>query len=157
MPNLSPIAKIFAQVHSPSGLRFPETVAALLALGVTRYHVDYTSSLVTTYSTTTTTTSKAIMTATSTTTEQISIPNHDLHITTPDARPWDQTGIKTAIKLAQTGESATYADFSQEIIAAGVVGYFAFLAGKRVVYYGQEGDVHVEWFPGAGPAVSKQE
>jgi uncharacterized protein YbcV (DUF1398 family) len=151
MPNLSPIAKIFAQVHSPSGLRFPETVAALLALGVMRYHVDYTSSLVTTYSATTTTTSKATMM-----TEQIPVPTHDLHITTPDARPWDQTGIKTAIKRAQAGESATYADFSREIIAAGAVGYFAFLAGKRVVYYGQEGDVHVEWFPGAGPAVWKQ-
>ncbi|OCT52484.1 hypothetical protein CLCR_10933 [Cladophialophora carrionii] len=152
MPNLTPVAKIFAQVHSPRGLRFPETVASLLALGVTRYHVDYTSSLITTYSASNATSqSKPVKT------EQITFagPTYNLDIDADaDANAnvaWDPTGVKTAIKRIQTGESSTYTDFSREIIAAGVVGYFAFLDGKRVVYYGPEGDVHVEWFPGAGP------
>ncbi|ETI24511.1 hypothetical protein G647_03880 [Cladophialophora carrionii CBS 160.54] len=149
MPTLTPVAKIFAQVHSPRGLRFPETVASLLALGVTRYHVDYTSSLITAYSASNTSSRPRTIT-----TEQITFvgpthsgPNIDVN---PNAT-WDPTGVKTAIKRIQTGESSTYADFSSEITAAGVVGYFAFLEGKRVVYYGPEGEVHVEWFPGDGP------
>ena len=65
MSTLTPIAKIFARVHSP-GLAFPDTVAALLALGVTRYQVDYASSLATAYSPST---ASASITA-----EQIPIP-----------------------------------------------------------------------------------
>jgi hypothetical protein len=30
-----------------------------------------------------------------------------------------------------------------------VQGYFAFLSGKRVTYFGRQGDQHTEWFPGA--------
>ena len=37
-------------------------------------------------------------------------------------------------------------------MAAGVQGYFAFLRGKRVTYWGRSGDQHTEWFPGAAPA-----
>ncbi|KAJ9617302.1 hypothetical protein H2200_001023 [Cladophialophora chaetospira] len=138
MLTLSPIAKVFAQVHSPD-LPFPKTVAALLALGVTRYHIDYASSLATAFS-------QNIASGT-TSTEQIPVP-------TPRSIPngkWDPSGVKNAIKRVQSGQTPTYDDFSQEIIQAGVVGYFAFLTGKKVVYYGAEGDLHVEWFPGAGP------
>lgn len=39
---------------------------------------------------------------------------------------------------------------------AGVVGYIAFLEGKRVIYYGETGDQHVEWFPGAGPETEER-
>ena len=35
-----------------------------------------------------------------------------------------------------------------------VQGYFAFLRGKRVTYWGRGGDQHTEWFPGAAPAKS---
>ena len=31
----------------------------------------------------------------------------------------------------------------------GVQGYFAFLRGQRVTYFGRQGDQHTEWFPGA--------
>jgi hypothetical protein len=31
--------------------------------------------------------------------------------------------------------------------AAGVVGYWAFLMGKRVIYLGRKGDQHIEEFP----------
>jgi hypothetical protein len=36
----------------------------------------------------------------------------------------------------------------------GLEGYFAFLRGKRVTYWGRTGDEHTEWFPGAAPAKS---
>ena len=34
---------------------------------------------------------------------------------------------------------------------AGVQGYYAFLRGRRVTYFGRTGDQHTEWFPGAEP------
>ncbi len=40
---------IFALSNSRGGLSFPKTVAALLDAGVSDYHVDYASSLVTTH------------------------------------------------------------------------------------------------------------
>jgi len=36
-------------------------------------------------------------------------------------------------------------------MVAGVQGCFAFLRGKRVTYFGRQGDQHTEWFPGAEP------
>jgi uncharacterized protein YbcV (DUF1398 family) len=36
--------------------------------------------------------------------------------------------------------------------AAGVVAYWAFLTGKKVMYFGRDGESHTEWFPGAAPA-----
>lgn len=36
-------------------------------------------------------------------------------------------------------------------------GYFAVLCGKRVTYFGRQGDQHTEWFSGAAPAKSMGE
>ena len=33
--------------------------------------------------------------------------------------------------------------------AAGVIAYWAFLSGKKVVYFGRKGEFHVEEFPRA--------
>jgi uncharacterized protein YbcV (DUF1398 family) len=33
--------------------------------------------------------------------------------------------------------------------AAGVIGYWAFLSGRKVIYFGRKGELHVEEFPGA--------
>ncbi len=44
-----------------------------------------------------------------------------------------------------------YRDFTRRSIEAGVQGYFAFLRGQRVTYFGRQGDQHTEWFPGAAP------
>ncbi len=40
-----------------------------------------------------------------------------------------------------------YRDFTRRAMAAGVQGYFTFLRGKRVTYFGRQGDAHTEWFP----------
>lgn len=42
-----------------------------------------------------------------------------------------------------------FRDFSRRAAEAGAAGYFAFLRGQRVTYFGRQGDQHVEWFPGA--------
>jgi uncharacterized protein YbcV (DUF1398 family) len=50
-----------------------------------------------------------------------------------------------------------YSDFTRRAMEAGVQGYFAFLRGKRVTYFGRQGDQHTEWFPGAQPTSLTEE
>lgn len=186
----TPIQQIFAKVHSSasvagSGLTFPQTVAALLALGVTRYHVDYTAGMVTTYTPATATAPATASPSTPDAPGTDDYSDHDSSITasamamrgieqiplptsisistplskasmsstpSPVPRPsggrWTQSGVQDAIRRAQTGAfPGGYTDFSRACIDAGVVGYIAFLHGQRVLYYGGEGDVHIEHFP----------
>ena len=130
----SAIQRVFTQVHSAQGLPFPNTVAALLALGVTRYHVDYSGQCVTTY------------TQSPGQVERVSFPAPTVQ---SDAR-WHADGVVQAVRRVQAGKT-TYHEFSQECVDAGVCGYFAFLTGKNVMYYGSQGDVHVEHFPTTAP------
>lgn len=67
-----------------------------------------------------------------------------------------------ALRMVWRRETAE--DATQEILIkavtnlsameAGVQGYFAFLRGKRVTYFGRQGDQHTEWFPGSAPSSS---
>lgn len=147
MAAVTPIQKVFAQVHSPRGMAFPQVVAALVALGVTRYHIDYVASTATTY--------KPASTGSSTSAAneaEMEVEVESLKIPSPavSANMWNQAGLANAIRRVQNRET-TYGEFAQQCVDAGVVGYLAFLTGKRVLYYGSRGDMHVEWFPGAGP------
>ena len=63
------------------------------------------------------------------------------------APSWNADKIKELIRQVQSG-SISYAEFSKGIIDGGVTNCWAYLAGKRVIYMGQYGDFHVEWFPG---------
>lgn len=116
---------------------FPEIVAQLIAAGVEYYHVDYAGMRKTFYG-----------------------PGGDAVVTPityedmpPVAAEFDAAGLRAAIVDSQRGNQK-YRDFSRRAMAAGVQGYFAFLRGQRVTYWGRAGDQHTEWFPGAGPARS---
>lgn len=133
------VQQVFARVHSPEGMNFPQTVAALLDVGVTRYHVDYAASTATAYRIDS-------ITDTSFQIDVARIPGP----TVLSATSWNGAEVVEAIRSVQRGES-TYEEFARRCVAAGVTGYLAFLTGKRVVYYGSQGEMHVEWFPGAVP------
>ena len=66
------------------------------------------------------------------------------------AAEFSTEGIRADILDSQRN-AQHYRDFTQRAMEAGVQGYFAFLRGKRVTYFGRQGDQHVEWFPGAAP------
>jgi uncharacterized protein YbcV (DUF1398 family) len=63
------------------------------------------------------------------------------------ADEFSQNGIGSAIRAAQSDE-IRYPEFVKRARAAGVAAYWAFLTGKKVVYFGRKGEFHVEEFPG---------
>lgn len=66
------------------------------------------------------------------------------------AQEFSKAGIVAAIRAAQRDE-IRYPEFMRRAAAAGTVAYWAEVTGKRVIYFGRTGDMHVEWFPGAAP------
>lgn len=118
-------------------ISFPEVVGRLLDAGVEYYHVDYVGRKKTFYSAG----GDAVVTA---------IPYEGLP---PVAAEFSVPEVRADILDSQRHGQA-YRDFTRRAMAAGVQGYFAFLRGKRVTYFGRQGDQHTEWFPGAQPVSS---
>jgi uncharacterized protein YbcV (DUF1398 family) len=110
-------------------LTFPQIVGKLSQIGVERYHADYSRNEVTYY-----------------------LPDGDsLVVGTP--HPSDMTAVgfspssvEDAVRQSQRNEH-TYLDFIRKTQAAGCVGYFVLITGRRAIYFGRNGDSHVEHFP----------
>lgn len=120
-------------------LPFAEVVVQLIETGVEYYHVDYVSLRKTFYGAAGDTVSTAI-------------PYEGL----PDvAVDLDRSALRAAILDSQLN-GQHYRDFTIRAMKAGVQGYFAFLRGQRVTYWGRGGDQHTEWFPGAAPAEAEK-
>ena len=109
-------------------IRFPDVVAALAGVGVERYHADLICAVKTYY-----------------------LPSGE-HAVAPchpcpaPAMEFSADGVAAAVRGAQAG-ALGYRAFCAAIAAAGCVGYFVTLAGRRAIYYGRCGDSHTEWFP----------
>jgi uncharacterized protein YbcV (DUF1398 family) len=116
-------------------MSFPEVVGQLLAAGVEYYHVDYVGLRKTFYSAE----GGMVLSA---------IPYEGLP---PVAAEFDRGALRADILDSQQ-KNQPYREFTRRAMAAGVQGYFAFLRGKRVTYWGRGGDHHTEWFPGAAPS-----
>ena len=115
-------------------MSFPEVVGQLLAAEVEYYHVDYVGLRKTFYS--------AEGDAAVTPINYEGLP--------PVAAEFDTAALRADILDSQRNHQP-YRDFTRRAMAAGVQGYFAFLRGQRVTYFGRQGDQHIEWFPGAAP------
>jgi uncharacterized protein YbcV (DUF1398 family) len=115
-------------------LSFPEVVGQLLAAGVEYYHVDYAGMKKTFYG--------AEGDAVITPINYEGLP--------PVAADFDAAAVRADILDSQRN-GQKYRDFTRRAMVAGVQSYFAFLRGKRVTYFGRQGEQHTEWFPGAGP------
>lgn len=113
---------------------FPEIVGKLIANGVEYYHVDYAASSFTFYSAD----GAAVIAPLS----FEGLPSI--------AEDFDAAELKAAILDSQQ-HGQKFRVFCERAVRAGVQGYFAFLRGQRVTYFGRQGDYHVEWFPGAKP------
>jgi uncharacterized protein YbcV (DUF1398 family) len=115
-------------------LTFPEIVGRLDAVGVERYHADYSRGEITYY-----------------------LPDGD-SLVIPSPHPKQVTGgkfsvaaVEAAVRLSQRNEHS-YPDFVQKTMAAGCVGYFVQITGRQAIYFGRNGETHVERFPPAPEA-----
>jgi uncharacterized protein YbcV (DUF1398 family) len=110
-------------------MTFPQVVKGLLEAGVESYLVDFATKQKTHY----------LRDGTTHTVPMILEPG-------PIAAEFDGTGLVAAIRGAQA-DTVRYPEFVKQSTAAGVIGYWAFLTGKRVIYFGRKGEQHIEEFP----------
>ena len=114
-------------------MTFPQVVQGLLEIGVESYLVDFAAKQKTHY----------LADGTTHTVAMILDPG-------PIASEFDNAGLVSAIRGAQA-DTVRYPEFVNRSTAAGVIGYWAFLTGKRVIYFGRKGEQHIEEFPRAKP------
>ena len=110
-------------------MTFPQVVQGLLEVGVESYLVDFAVKQKTHY----------LADGTAHTVPMILDPG-------PIAAEFDNAGLVAAIRGAQA-DTVRYPEFVKRSTAAGVIGYWAFLTGKRVIYFGRKGEQHIEEFP----------
>ena len=110
-------------------LTFPEVVGQLAGIGVERYHADYGRQEITYYLPD----GDSLV---------VAMP-HRAHATAIEFSP---SAIEAAVRQSQSNEH-TYLDFIRKTKAAGCVGYFVQITGRRAIYFGRNGDSHVEHFP----------
>lgn len=112
-------------------LTFPQAVGRLLEVGVESYSVDFAAGRKTYY----TVGGKSH-------TEPMILKLE------PVATEFSSADLVAAIRGAQA-DTFRYPEFVKRSAAAGVIGYWAFLTGKQVIYFGRKGELHIEKFPGA--------
>ena len=110
-------------------MTFPQVVQQLLGIGIESYFVDFASA------------QKVYYRADGTT---HIVPIH-LNLESIAAN-FSAENLIVAIRGAQ-GDTLRYPEFVRLSTAAGVIGYWAFLTGKKVVYFGKKGEMHIEEFP----------
>jgi uncharacterized protein YbcV (DUF1398 family) len=110
-------------------MTFPQVVKGLLEAGVESYLVDFAAKQKTHY----------LTDGTTLTVPMILEPG-------PIAENFSGAGLVAAIRGAQA-DTVRYPEFVKRSTAAGVIGYWAFLTGKRVIYFGRKGEQHIEEFP----------
>lgn len=126
--------KVISEVMHESNagkLVFPDVVLRLLEAGVESYFVDLAQGQETFY-----------LRDGHTHAEKMSV------VLSPIAEDFSESGIVSAIRAAQS-DAIRYPEFVKRATASGIVGYWAFLTGKKVIYFGRKGEFHVEAFPGA--------
>lgn len=128
-PEQTHVIQTCAQGALTGELNFPEIVARLTKIGIERYHADYSRREITYY-----------------------LPNGEsLVVATPHpshetADEFSASAIEAAVRQSQRNEH-TYLDFIRKTMAGGCVGYFVQITGRRAIYFGRNGESHVEHFP----------
>ncbi len=112
-------------------INFPEIVRTLTAEGFEGYAIDFRRNTATYYMTVS---NSAVL------------PIHKER--TPIAQTLDIDAVQLAIREAQQSVPGySYLSFCAKIRTAGCAGYMVSFSGRRAVYYGRTGELHVEHFP----------
>jgi len=118
-----------AQGALTGALSFPEIVGRLVQIGVERYHADYSRQEITYYW--------------ADGDSRVVATPHPAHAT---AAEFSASAVEAAVRQSQQNEH-TYLDFIRKTMVAGCVGYFVQITGRRAIYFGRNGESHVEHFP----------
>ncbi|MGA8086059.1 MAG: DUF1398 family protein [Terracidiphilus sp.] len=110
-------------------MTFAEVVKGLLEVGVESYRVDFATKEKTHY----------LSDGTTHAVPMILVPG-------PISTEFRSVDLVAAIRGAQA-DTVRYPEFVTRSTAAGVIGYWAFLTGKKVIYFGRKGEQHTEEFP----------
>jgi uncharacterized protein YbcV (DUF1398 family) len=130
--NTTVIHDVLAETQAGK-LIFPEVVRRLSEVGVESYLCDLATGAETFY-----------MADSTTHTEKMTLP------LAPIAEQFSSPNLIAAVRGAQA-DTIRYPEFMKRSAAAGVIAYWAFLTGKKVVYFGRKGESHTEEFPRATP------
>lgn len=112
-------------------ISFGEVVKLLMEAGIERYHADLCRSEKTYY-------------LSDSQSETLSTKMLQMK----PARDFVASEVDAAVRSSQAGK-IDYQEFCRRVLAAGCVGYHVFIVGRQVIYYGRNGEQHVEPFPGA--------
>jgi len=129
--NIEAVIAECTEASDAERITFPEVVMKLMQAGVERYHADLVRSERTHY-----------------------MPGGETDVRsghavkTVPAKEFSAAGVDAAVRAIQA-RAIQYREFCERIVQAGCVGYMVSLAGRRAVYYGRTGEMHVEMFPGA--------
>lgn len=120
-------------------ISFGEVVGRLMEAGVERYHADYCRRENTFY----------LPDGSSLVVAMAYGDDAARDAASPEiAAAFSARDVEGAIRKAQRGE-IMYPEFVRLTTAAGCVGYFVQISGRCVQYFGRNGELHVEPFPGA--------
>jgi uncharacterized protein YbcV (DUF1398 family) len=112
-------------------ISFPDIIAALMKAGFDGYMVDYRRGHASYYGP-----------------GGISIDLAMHPVSVPMAAAFDAAAIQAAIRAAQQQlPGYSYAGFCEQAVRSGCAGYVVSLPGRRVLYFGRDGEIHVEHFP----------
>ena len=128
--NQSVIHEVLAETQAGK-LIFPEVVRRLLEVGVESYFCDLAMGGETFY-----------LSDGKSHQEKMILP------LSPIAEDFSSSDVIAAIRGAQA-DTIRYPEFIKRSAAAGVIAYWAFLTGRKVIYFGRKGEFHVEDFPRA--------
>ena len=112
---------------------FPEVVRRLLEVGVESYFCDLATGVETLYLS-----------------DGKSYQEKMILVLSPVAEEFSSSDLIAAIRGAQS-DAIRYPEFIKQAAAVGVIAYWAFLTGKKVIYFGRKGQFHVEDFPRPNP------
>jgi uncharacterized protein YbcV (DUF1398 family) len=108
---------------------FGQIVTTLMAAGVETYQADFRSKKTTYYLPTGETVAVDLL-----------VPDTQVE------QHFSVEKMQEAVRGAQAGR-VKYPEFLQLSLAAGCVGYFVWIAGRHVSYFGRRGESHIEYFP----------
>lgn len=110
---------------------FPEVINVLVGIGVESYHADFVRKEDTFY-----------LANGETHIEKMKVPEVKI------AGDFSPEPLVATIRAVQA-DQIRYAEFVPRAMAAGTTGYWVYLTGKRLAYFGRKGGTHIEEFPRA--------